>query len=375
MKSISVMIKPSSGMCNMHCDYCFYNDEMRNRKQANYGFMSEETLRNVIRRTLTKADYRANYIFQGGEPTLRGLRFFQEVIKLEKQYNRNQVFVQNYLQTNGTLIDEEWCHFLHDNQFLVGISIDGLQFIHDRHRKSKKDNGPTFNRAFHATELMNRYDVNYNILTVVHKDVADNIERIYTAYHQYGWKYQQYIACLDPLGERNGETDYSLTPDAYKRFLIQLFELWYQDALKGKQPYIRQFENYIGILMKVRPEACDQTGRCNIQYAVEADGSVFPCDFYMTDEFYLGNFNHDQISTIDSKREETGFIEKSLRLNEQCRNCTYYLLCGGGCQRNRIIDQFTESYVNTYCSSFRGFFDVCLPRMKKLISPYEEMKK
>lgn len=136
MKTYSVMIKPASGRCDMRCDYCYYFDETVNRKQPLYGFMSEETLKNVIRKTLLLADKSITYAFQGGEPTLRGLDFFKKAVALEKHYNKNHIAVFNALQTNGYALDEDWCCFFKDNNFLVGVSVDGTKKLHDAHRRA-----------------------------------------------------------------------------------------------------------------------------------------------------------------------------------------------------------------------------------------------
>lgn len=367
-RPISVMIKPVSGQCNMHCDYCFYRDETLKRKQMYYGIMSEKTLQNVIRRTLTQAKGMASFSFQGGEPTLRGLDFFRRLIELERQYNTGHVLIQNALQTNGTLLDEDWCRFLHDHSFLVGLSVDGLPEIHNRHRCLNGSSDSSYDRVIRASELLDRFQVEYNILTVVHADLAEQIEAVYHVYRQRGWNYQQYIACLEPLGENRGKSPYALTPDQYGEFLIRLFNLWHADALKGRQPYIRQFENYAGILMGYMPEACDQRGICGVQYVVEADGSVYPCDFYMLDEYLLGNFNYDRLENIDKRRKEIGFLEQSEKLDTDCFSCQYYRLCRGGCQRNRDRLPGQEMYRNYFCESYRRFFAACLPKLESLIS-------
>lgn len=358
-------MKPSSGMCNMRCDYCFYCDETEKRRQESYGFMSEETLRSIIRRTLPLAEGVASYAFQGGEPTLRGLDFFRTVVKLERQYNRSGVRIHNALQTNGTLIDEEWCRFLKDYEFLVGVSIDGTEDVHNRFRHFRASDESPWERAVHATELMDKYKVEYNILTVVNAETVKNISEIYRFYEKQGWHWQQYIACLDPLDEEKGKDPWSLTPEMYGDFLIELFGLWYDDAKLRRQPYIRQFENWLGILVGYIPEACDQRGECSVQYVCEADGSVYPCDFYMLDEYRLGNFNEDKLADIDRKREEIGFIERSRKLDEGCRSCPYHSLCRGGCQRNRDLTQ-EGIYRNYFCESYKEFFSECLPQLKEL---------
>ena len=366
MPAISVMIKPSSGMCNMSCDYCFYRDETQKRSQESYGFMSEKTLKNVIRKTMLRAEGMISYAFQGGEPTLRGLAFFQKVVEYQNQYNKNKIQVHNALQTNGLLIDEDWCRFLKENHFLVGVSLDGTKEIHDTYRHTRKEGGPTFDLVCSAIRLMESYGVDFNILTVVNQAAAENIQEIYSFYRQKKWNYQQYIACLDPLDEPHGQNEYSLPPEQYGQFLIRLFRLWYKDWKKGRQPYIRQFENYIGILLGHFPEACDQRGTCSIQNVVEADGSVYPCDFYMLNDYCLGNFNENRLDEIDARRKEIGFLERSLKLDPDCKHCAYYRLCRGGCQRNRDWAPEIQAYQNYFCQSYRMFFDACLNEMEEI---------
>lgn len=365
MPPVSVLMKPSSGMCNMSCDYCFYCDEAQKRKQASYGFMTEQTLKNVIRKTLLHAEGCISYAYQGGEPTLAGIDFYKKAVEFQKQYNKNDITVMNALQTNGYAIDEEWCHFFRENRFLIGISVDGTERIHDSCRHDREGGG-TYQRVLRSVELLQRYGVEFNILTVVNGKVASEIAGIYELYRQKGWRYQQYIACLDPLGEEHGAAGYALKPAQYGRFLITLFDLWYQDFKRGKQPYIRQFENYIGILMGYQPEACDQRGVCGIQNVVEADGSVYPCDFYVLDDYRLGNLNGDRMTRIDEKRQEIGFQERSRRVDEECRNCPYFGICRGGCQRNRDVSGRDGAYHNYFCEGYRMFFDQCLERMQEI---------
>ncbi len=338
----------------MSCDYCFYSDEAKKRSMESYGFLSEETLKNIIRRTMLRAEGAVSYAFQGGEPTLRGLDFFRKVIEYEKKYNKNGIKVYNSLQTNGYLIDDEWCRFLRDNGFLVGLSVDGTGEIHDSLRHDRKTGGGTFERVLTAARLMDSFGVDYNILTVVTKPLAERIEEVYAFYGKRGWEYQQYIPCLDPLGEGHGNFPYSLTPEVYGDFLCRLFKLWYSDLKKGKKVYIRQFENWVGAAAGYIPEACDMCGHCGIQYVVEADGSVYPCDFYVLDHYRLGNFNENRLPELDGKRSELGFVERSTKISEECKSCPYYYLCRCGCQRNR--DLSGGKYYNYFCESYKRFF-------------------
>lgn len=364
MPPISVLIKPASGNCNMNCTYCFYRDEQENRKQRSYGMMSEETLKNVIRKAVLHAEGSCILAFQGGEPSLVGLDFFKKVVEYVKYYNRKNIMVQYAFQTNGTNLTKEWCEFFHENHFLVGVSVDGTKEIHDKCRRFNSGE-PTYDKVMEGCRLLDKYKVEYNILTVVHKEVAQNIRLIYEDLKRKKKFYQQYIACLDPLFTEKGNMPYSLTPELYGNFLTELFDLWYADYKKGRQPYNRLFENYIGILMGYVPEACEQRGICSVQYVVEADGSVYPCDFYMLDEYCIGNFNDTSIAQMDKKREEIRFREISMQISKECRECKYLALCRNGCRRNRIPDG-PEEYRNYFCESYRMFFDKCLPRMQEI---------
>lgn len=365
MPPFSVLIKPASGACNMRCDYCFYMDEAAKREQPSYGFMSNDTLKNVIRKTILNADGAIHYMFQGGEPTLAGLSFFKEALKYQQHYNKKGIAVYNAIQTNGFVLDEEWCRFLHDHHFLVGLSVDGTEEIHNslRHDKNGKE---TFSKILRVAELMDRFEVDYNILTVVTPAVAREAKAVYSYYKEKNWLYQQYIACLDPLGEGHRETPFALTPELYGQFLIDLFNLWYQDCKNGKAPYIRQFQNYVAMASGHLPASCDQCGVCSIQYVVEANGNVYPCDFYMLDEYLLGNFNENSFAQTNEKRKEIAFIERSRKLPPHCRSCEYHWICKGGCMRNRDYVSETDVYENYFCASYRIFFDACLDRIREL---------
>lgn len=365
MPAISVLIKPASGLCNMQCDYCFYCDETQKRDQADYGLMSEKTLKNVIRKTMMNAEGMVSYAWQGGEPTLRGLTFFEKAVEYQKHYNRRNLRVQNALQTNGLMIDEEWCRFLAENHFLVGVSVDGTQETHDSYRHDKKGR-ETYERIRKTIRLLDQYKVEYNILTVVNKKTAEKIPEIYREYRKNGWNFQQYIACLDPLEEEHGKKTYALTPEAYGTFLIRLFDLWYADYQKGVQPYIRRFENYIGILLGYAPESCEQRGKCGIQYTVEADGSVYPCDFYVLDKYCLGNFNTDKMAEFDQKREKIGFVKELLQLTKYCKNCKYVRLCKDGCRRHWDVNPESGAHENYFCESYKMFFEQRGEKMQEI---------
>lgn len=365
MPPISLLIKPASGLCNMKCDYCFYCDETKKRSQESFGLMSEATLRNVIRKTVLRAEGACTIAFQGGEPTLCGLDFFKKAVEYAAHFNRKGIRIDFALQTNGLAITDEWCEFFAKNHFLIGISIDGLKEIHNtyRHTKAGED---TYERILKTTQLFDKYHVEYNVLTVIHRETAQQIKDIYRHYRENGWDYMQFITCLDPLGEARGQKIYSLLPQMYGQFLIDLFDMWYEDLNRGNAPFVRQFENYIGILLGHMPESCEQRGTCGIQYVVEADGGVYPCDFYVLDEWKLGNFNENRIDDIDAMRKDKGFLNRSRNHPQSCKACRWFALCRGGCYRSRLGEEEPDTGLNYFCEGYKMFFEKCYDRMQAI---------
>lgn len=370
MPAVTIMMKPVSGLCNLRCEYCFYTDEMKKRDIASYGRMSDEVLEAVIKKTLQYATAECNFIFQGGEPTLAGLEFYRRCLDYEKKYNVNNVPIYHAIQTNGYLLDEKWGRFFHDNHFLVGLSLDGIEKTHDAFRKTQ--NGEhTHSHIMDTVAMLEQNQVEFNVLTVVHRETAHHIREIYEFYKKCGFHWQQYIACLEPLGEKPGGRTYSLTPQEYGEFLIALFDLWSEDLLRGQQPYIRQFENYIGMLMGKYPDACEHRGICSFQNVIEADGSVYPCDFYVLDEYKLGNLLVDDFGDIENQKKQSDFVQKSFAVAEECKNCRYYGICRGGCWRLRENMTYGVGK-NYYCEAYRMFFEKCLPRMQQIAYLFKE---
>ena len=366
MPAISLMIKPASGLCNMACRYCFYRDETQNRNVKSFGIMEESTIKEVLKKTLAYAQYRCVIAFQGGEPTLAGLDFFKKVVQFEKELNVNSCQIENAIQTNGFILDEEWCRFFKENHFLVGISVDGNQAIHDTNRVDKKEQG-TFTKVMESIRLLKKYGVDFNILTVVTALSATNIKKIYRFYAEQGLNYQQYIPCLDPLGEKRGGHSWSLSPEIFEKYLKDLFDCWYKDAMNGKLIYIRYFDNLLSIMLNQQPEACGMLGHCTQQIIIEADGSVYPCDFYALDEWKIGNLVTDSLEDIEKKREEKGFIAMSVLPHPDCLNCKWAFICRGGCRRDRSSEVNSPLEKNYFCSAYYRFFSYAYPKMEKLI--------
>lgn len=362
MHPISVMIKPSSSSCNLRCRYCFYADEASLRTIPNYGFMTPELLEQAIPFFMNAAEGSCSFMFQGGEPTLAGLDFFRKVVSLQKQYARPDLRVTNALQTNGMLLDEAWCSFLAENHFLVGLSLDGIKSTHDCYRL-RPDGKGSYAAVLRAAQRMQSHKVDFNILTVVTAPLAQNVTKVYNFYKRNNWLHQQYIPCMDPLDAQRGGNGYSLTPQAYTAFLKKLFDLWYQDFAQGFIVSIRYFDNLLRMMNGIPPESCAMTGHCNVQYLVEADGSVFPCDFYAMDGYCLGNLKTDTIQQLDEQRHAIGFVETSLELTRRCAGCKWYALCRGGCRRDYTSGEDSHNY---YCESYQAFFEYAYPRLSQV---------
>ncbi|MHC1749351.1 MAG: anaerobic sulfatase maturase [Cellulosilyticaceae bacterium] len=367
MPPISVLIKPASSGCNLACKYCFYYDVSNNREVTSYGKMSDETLECIVQKVMEKAEYNCSFAFQGGEPTLAGLEFYKELIKYQRKYAKPGVEIHNAIQTNGILITKEWAEFLGKHKFLVGLSLDGHQAINDRMRINQKGEG-TFDQIMEATKLFARYKVDYNILTVVTKPVAENIKEIYSFYIQHNFRYMQFIPCLDPIQEERGKHNYSLTPKLYEKFLKQLFDEWYNTLKRGEFAYVRFFENIIQILLGYYPEACGMMGVCTNQYVIEADASVYPCDFYVMDDYKIGNMINDTFKEIEENRINMNFIGVSKAKDSGCTKCKWYKLCHGGCRRDR--DTFCGEKLgrNYFCQAYKGFYKYTYERFQEIAS-------
>lgn len=365
MKKLNLLLKPSSGMCNLNCSYCFYHDIVEKREQQSYGFMTEETLEQVIKKSLSAAEEECTIAFQGGEPTLIGLDFYKKAVEFQKKYNVNRVRIHNAIQTNGTLLDDEWAEFLAQNHFLVGISLDGIKETHDCNRLDAHQQG-TFSKVMQITQMLEKHHVDFNILTVVNRQTAKRINKIYSFYKKNNLRYLQFIPCLDPFEEEPGLREYSLTPKEYGQFLKRLFDLWYLDFMAGNMVSIRQFENYIEMLLGYPPEACGMSGICGFQNVVEADGGVYPCDFYVLDRYLLANMNDGDFPEIEKKREEIGFVKESMQLPEKCRSCKFAPICRNGCKRYRLLEPDGSYGVNYFCESYHDFFSYSIERLQQM---------
>lgn len=362
MPSVNLLIKPASSLCNMRCKYCFYADVSENRAFRSFGMMSEETLELTVKAAFEYASGFAGFAFQGGEPMLAGLDFYKKLITLQEKYNTKKIKVFNSIQTNGTLVNEEWAEFFARHSFLVGLSIDGTRETHNALRVDAGGNG-TYEKASAAAEILMRHGADFNILCVVNNFVARYPQKVYRELKKY--RYLQFIPCLDGFdGEKHA---FSLTEDRYGMFLKQIFDLYYADFMKNDYVSIRNFDNYIQMMRGRPPEACAMNGYCTCYFVIEGDGSVYPCDFYVLDEWRLGNVKNESFREMISSDTAKQFVDGSKYISEECRNCLYYALCRGGCRRDREPFVQGNPGINKHCKSYKAFFEYSLPKMKQIV--------
>lgn len=367
MPAASILIKPASANCNMDCKYCFYKCLSSHREEYSKGFMKEETLETLVREAIAYADGSLTFAFQGGEPTLAGRDFFQKAVELQQKYNNKKLQIENTIQTNGLLIDEKWARFLGEHRFLVGLSLDGPKKMHDRYRKDAAGQD-TFARIMHSVQLLEQYQVDYNVVTVVTNDTAKQASFLYKFWKRNHYPFVQFIPCMDEIKRQDGTQErsiYAVEPEQYGKFLCELFDLWYADFAAGETMDIRMFSNLAQMAAGYPAEECGMNGCCNCYFVVEGDGSVYPCDFYCMDEWKLGTVN-DGFVQMKTSEKAKAFVEASRPVCAACQECPHFSLCRGGCRRWREPFVDGKPGLNQLCSAYRMFFAHAAERTEKL---------
>lgn len=360
MDTVSMLIKPASGSCNLRCRYCFYHDVSEKRTEHNFGFMSEETLELLIKEAFENAEKNISFAFQGGEPMLRGLPFFEKFITYENKYMKSGVRAEHSIQTNATLITEEWADFFQKNHFLVGVSIDGRQMYHDRCRIYPDGSG-SFETVKSSLSLLQKKGVETNALCVVTADIARHPKAAYRGLKALGCRYIQFIPCLDPLGEERAALPFSLTPELYGTFLNSVFDLYYEDWKSGDYVSVRLFDDYIHLLVPEKAGACATAGTCGSYFVIEADGSIYPCDFFVVDRFKMGQLGEQPLDELLRSPVSENFRKTGNAYPPACEGCKYLPLCNGGCRRD-----WTDDGRNYHCKAFQSFFSYAGPRLTRM---------
>lgn len=354
-----LLIKPVSGSCNLSCTYCFYRHQ---KQESPAQVMEQHILERLICDYLSDVPHAA-FAWQGGEPTLAGLDFYAEVLRLEKMYKRPHQTVTNALQTNGILLSSEWGRFLAANDFLVGLSIDGRRQEHDRYRRNKSGH-PSFDLVMRGLETLKAHKVEYNVLAVLTPESVASPWRLYAALRKYGTRYLQFIPLMESPEDADG-TSLTLSPEAYGRFLCECFEYWYADLLTDKPISIRTFDNAVGLSVGVPSETCVFQKGCPMSPVIEADGSVYPCDFFVTPEWCMGNLTQTKLGDIVRGSVMQRFREQSIEVVDECRSCPILSLCNAGCMAERLFSKNTGK-VSYYCESYKSFFSHAYPRLREV---------
>lgn len=331
MKQLTIMIKPASSLCNLRCRYCFYADIANLRDVKSYGVMTTEQMHRMLQNLqpqLSPGD-RINFVFQGGEPTLAGLRWYQEFSKICNQWNPG-ISISYSIQTNATTLDEEWCRYFAEHHYLVGVSLDLLQQCHNDARVDASGND-TYQRCLHSVNLLNTFHVEYNILCTLTKQIAKHPQKIWNVLKEQNIQYVQFTPCLDALYSP-GKNPYALTPQRFAQFYNQLFPLWLTDFKAGKYRSIKFFDDVVNLMAYGIPTTCGINGKCQPQLVVEADGSVYPCDFYCLDEYRIGNILEDSLEDLVNAAQNSR-TKKRDHLPSLCFDCPYLNFCGGNCKR------------------------------------------
>ena len=342
MKHLSVLIKPASSLCDMRCKYCFYHDISSLREAKSFGFMKGGVMEKLIDQVYLDLDHgdHMSFAFQGGEPTLIGLNFFKQFVAyINKQIK--QVHVSYTIQTNGLKIDDNWCLFFKENQFLVGLSIDIDPSLHDENRYDVNGQG-TYKRVMKTKALFDEYQVEYNVLSVLTNQLARHPQKVFNFLLAQKIRYIQFIPCLEEL-DTEEPSPFALTPSRFASFYTALFKLWLKEFSQGNYISIKLFDDLIHLLATGKPTACGMLGNCKSQYVIEADGSTYPCDFYVLDEYQIGNIT---AQTVFEMARSTN-LNKFLCTNgeskpEYCQKCPFYRMCFGGCKRMRNAIYFNE---------------------------------
>jgi uncharacterized protein len=385
-QGFSVIVKPIGPVCNMDCTYCFYKEkDALFPKDHNYR-MRDEILEEFIRRYIESQPMSpVLFVWQGGEPTLLGLDFFRETVRLQKKYIQNKQII-NSLQTNGTLLDDSWCEFLAQNNFLVGISIDGPEDIHNVYRMDGKGR-PTFDAVMRGLDRLKRHQVEFNALCCVAKHNEEKPLEVYRFFKEQGIRYIQFIPVVERQPDKTSAelgfqlavpsgtspeilpvevTEWSVGPAAYGDFLVRIFDQWVRSDVGSM--FIMNFEWALSSWVTGSPYACTFSENCGRCLVMEHNGDLYCCDHYVYPDYCLGNIMNTGLKKMaESDRQVRFGRDKQISLPARCRKCDVLFACHGDCPKHRFVKlSDNQSKVSYLCESYKRFFTHITPYMKKL---------
>ncbi len=360
-----VLAKPSGATCNLACSYCFFLDKELLYPNSKFR-MTEEVLEAYIQQLI--AAHRSSQVtvaWQGGEPTLMGVDFYRKAIALQEKYRRPGMSFENTMQTNGTLLDDEWCEFLKENNFLVGLSLDGPRNLHDIYRVDK-GGAPTFNRVMRGLRLLQKHEVEYNILVTVNRLTGDYPKEIYQFLRdEVGTEWVQFIPVIERINPdgfnliQAGDqvSPRSVRPEQFGRFLIQVFDEWVHHDV-GKI-FVQTFEATLRNWMRLSTSGmCVFEKTCGIGLALEHNGDLYSCDHFVEPDFLLGNIKEENMHELIGSDTQIKFgQDKYDGLPKVCIKCPVLFACNGECPKNRFIKTPAgEPGLNYLCAGYKAFF-------------------
>lgn len=385
-RPLYVMAKPAGSLCNLACTYCYYLEKKelyRDVVSPQSQQMSDEVLERYVREYIgSQSTEEVVFTWHGGEALLRPLSFYQKAVRLQRKYAGGHRII-NTLQTNGTLLNDEWCRFFKANHFLIGISLDGERTYHDALRRTPSDK-PSFDRVMRGVRLLQRHGVDFNILAVVNALNADDPEGFYSFFKSIGCHYIQFAPIVEryhadgrlaTVGEPDEESrlsSFSVSPEQWGDFLCGLFDAWVRDGVG--EYFIQLFDATLANWMGVQPGVCTMAKYCGHAGVMEYNGDVYSCDHFVFPQYKLGNIRSSTlIEMMYSPRQQRFGRDKYDALPRQCRECPYLFACWGECPKNRFTqDEYGEPGLNYLCRGFYKFFDHVAPYMDYMRSQLEQ---
>ena len=362
MRHFTLLIKPAGPDCNINCEYCFYNCKAEYFGKGGHR-MNDEVLEKLVSSYVSLDIPTKCLAFQGGEPTLMGLDYYKKVIELEKQYGQPHQTTINSLQTNGILLDDEWCKFLYENEFLVGISLDGPKQFHDKYRVDYNGEG-TWDRVMASINRCKEHRVEFNILTLVNKGNVGAVDELFDFYVERGFEYLQFVQCVERDPVTNEIAGFSLTADEYGDFLCRIFDRWFEYG--PRKMSIRTFDSVLSYCLTGQHNLCTFMPKCNDYIVIEHNGDAFCCDFFVEEQWRLGNIMETPIDKLAGDKVKRNFSSCKRKMHNKCMVCKYLDMCRGGCMKDRIVLDGNYKDVSYFCVAYKKFFEYTMPRFWEL---------
>lgn len=365
----SVLVKPAGPDCNLDCEYCFYTRNTTlfpGRKTR----MSLPLLEAMIAQLMSQPVPQLSIGWQGGEPTLMGLTFFRKALEWMEYYGRGQV-VSNALQTNGLLIDRQWAKLFRDYHFLVGVSLDGPEAIHNRYRRNHNGRG-SWRKGVDAAKLLLDQGVEVNVLTVVNDYSVQFPEEIYAFHKMHDLNFMQFIPCVETDSQDPTRVaPFSVSGESYGKFLCKLFDLWLGDFCGGAPTTsIRFFEALLLQYAGFPPGECTLLDECGNYLVIEHTGDVYTCDFFLEPQWRLGNLQEISLPDLMNSPKQAAFGRLKANLPADCLDCPWRAKCRGGCTKDRLRDPMSEGR-NHFCKAYKLFFAYADVRLRHLVEEWK----